>query len=105
MRLEVFGPKGMVEASNEQPIHCVTYQDGLKGPRTAPIWYSFPSRFKLAYYAEFEQFLDVVMGKRELPITANDILATNKIASACEESARTGKVVALNWNKEELLVA
>lgn len=102
MRLEVFGPKGMVNASNEQPLHCVTHQLGLEGPQTTPIWYSFPSRFKLAYLTEFELFLDVVMGKRESPIKANDFIAINKIATACEESARTGKIVTLNWKKEEL---
>ncbi|XP_033216590.1 inositol 2-dehydrogenase-like [Belonocnema kinseyi] len=102
MRLEVFGPKGMVDASNEQPIHSVTRQNGLEGPQKTPIWYSFPSRFKLAYVTEFELFLDVVMGKKELPIKANDFIAINKIATACEESARTGKIITLNWKKEEL---
>ena len=97
MRLEVFGPKGMVYANNEGPIQSVTIQSGLKGPQRAPIWYSFPSRFKFAYNEEFEHFLDVVFGKKNLPINANDILAVNKIACACEDSARSGKVVELKW--------
>lgn len=104
IRLEVFGPKGMVDADNEQPTHCVTYKDGLKGLRKPPIWYSFASRFQAAYNEELEQFINVLLGKMELPVKASDILAVSKIASACEESARTGKAVELTWNKNELLL-
>ncbi|XP_058792926.1 inositol 2-dehydrogenase-like [Phymastichus coffea] len=101
-RLEIFGPKGMIAAANEQPIHCVTTQYGQNGIRSPPIWYSFPSRFRNAYAQEMEQFIDVVHGKRQVPVHAKEILAVSKIASACEESARSGKAVDIKWAPEEL---
>lgn len=97
-RLEVFGPRGMVSAANEQPIHCVTSQYGLQGINNPPIWYSFPSRFRLGYVREFEHFLDVALGKATSSVHGTECLAVSRIASACEESARTGKMVEINWD-------
>lgn len=62
-RLEAFGPRGMIRCDNERPIHCNEVQLGYTGSTVAPIWYSFASRFKRAYYLEMEHFLDVVEGK------------------------------------------
>lgn len=92
----------MVDAANEQPMHCVTTQYGLAGQRRPPIWYSFASRFRLAYYYEMESFLDVVHGKAVPLVHAKEILAVSKIASACEESAKTGKTVDIVWSNGEL---
>ncbi|XP_063980711.1 inositol 2-dehydrogenase-like [Diachasmimorpha longicaudata] len=102
MRIEAFGPKGMIRAENEQPIHCVETQYGHDGPRHAPIWYSFPSRFRLAYRREMDNFLDIVLGKHELNVKPKEVLAVSRIASACEESARTGKMIEIKWNSGEL---
>ena len=55
-----------------------------------------------AYIREFDHFLDVVHGKVESEVKSKDILAVSKIATACEESARMGKVVELIWTKDEL---
>ncbi|KAL6261254.1 uncharacterized protein LOC105424859 [Pogonomyrmex barbatus] len=101
-RLEAFGPKGMVLADNEQPIHSVCRHYDLQGPTTAPIWYSFASRFLNGYRREFDHFIDVVHGKVESMVKSKEILAVSKIATACEESARTGKIVTLNWMDGEL---
>lgn len=101
-RLEVFGPKGMIRADNEQPIHCVTTHHNLDGPRAAPIWYSFASRFANGYKREFEHFIETVYGVTEPSVKPKEILAVCKIATACEESARTGKMVVLNWAEGEL---
>lgn len=102
MRIEAFGPKGMVRAENEQPMHCVETMYGFNGPNTAPIWYSFPSRFFLAYQHEMNHFFDVVLGKCESSVKPKESLAVSKIASACEESARTGKMIELKWAAGEL---
>ncbi|KAL0112726.1 hypothetical protein PUN28_012177 [Cardiocondyla obscurior] len=99
-RLEVFGPKGMVKAENEQPTFVHQYD--LHGVSTAPIWYSFASRFMNGYRREFDHFLDIIHGKAESSVKAKEILAVSKIATACEESARTGKVVNLKWVANEL---
>lgn len=100
-RLEAFGPKGMLQADNEQ-FHSVHSYNDLQGITTAPIWYSFASRFKNGYLREFNHFLDVVHGKVESQVKSQEILAVSKIATACEESARMGKVVELTWAKDEL---
>lgn len=101
-RLECFGPKGMVNATNEQPIHCVTTQQELNGLRTAPIWYSFPSRFRLAYYLELDHFLDVVVGREQSKVQSKETLAVSRIATCCEEAARTGKAIEIKWANDEL---
>lgn len=101
-RLEAFGPKGMVQADNEQPIHSVRRQYGSQGEMTAPIWYSFASRFLNGYRREFDHFIDVVHGKVESSVRSKEILAVCKIATACEESARTGKIVHIEWASDEL---
>lgn len=101
-RLEVFGPKGMLQADNEQPIHSVRRQYGLEGPTSAPIWYSFASRFMNGYRREFDHFIDIVLGKAESMVRSQEILAVSKVATACEESARSGKVVQLKWTDGEL---
>ncbi|KYM99276.1 PREDICTED: inositol 2-dehydrogenase-like [Cyphomyrmex costatus] len=100
-RLEVFGPKGMVQADNEQ-LNSVHSQHDVQGIATAPIWYSFASRFKNGYLREFDHFIDVIHGKAESQVKSKEILAVSKIATACEESARKGKVVDLTWTKDEL---
>ncbi|XP_006618491.1 uncharacterized protein LOC102675776 [Apis dorsata] len=101
-RLEVFGPKGMISAVNEQPIHCVTSHNGIQGVNSPPIWYSFPSRFRNAYQAELNHFIDIVLGKDESSVLPKQTLAVSKVASACEESARTGKMVEIKWTPNEL---
>ncbi|XP_077282497.1 myo-inositol 2-dehydrogenase [Temnothorax americanus] len=100
-RLEAFGPKGMVQADNEQP-NSVQRQYDLQGPTTAPIWFSFASRFMNGYRREFDHFIDVMHGKAESLVKSKEILAVSKIATACEESARTGKIVNLKWTDSEL---
>ncbi|XP_074104476.1 inositol 2-dehydrogenase [Cotesia typhae] len=102
MRLEAFGPKGLVRAENEQPIHCVETMYNYNGPNTAPIWYSFPSRFRLAYQKELDHFIDVVLGKCEMTVKPKENLAVSKIASVVEESARSGKMIDIPWYEDEL---
>lgn len=101
-RLEVFGPKGVIRADNEQPIHCVTTQYDQEGINSAPIWYSFASRFMNGYRRELDHFVDVVLGKAECSVWPKETLAVIKIAAACQESARTGKIVDITWAPNEL---
>jgi len=54
------------------------------------------------YKREFDHFIDVVHGKAESRVKSKEILAVSKIATACEESARTGKIVDLKWTESEL---
>lgn len=101
-RLEVFGTKGMIRADNERPIHCNEVQLGFTGSTVAPIWYSFASRYKKAYELEMDHFFDVCEGKTKPSVTGYQTLTVSKIATAAEESARSGQTVTLTWTKEEL---
>lgn len=87
---------------NTQPCHCVTTHYGTEGLNTPPIWHSFPSRYADAYKNEMEHFLDIVQGKAEPIVKYHESLAVSKIATACEESARSGKMVELTWAPHEL---
>lgn len=100
-RLEVFGPKGMIVANNES-TNSVNSQNGVQGITSAPIWYSFAIRFMNGYRRELDHFINVVLGKTEPSVLPKEILAVSKIASACEESVRTGKMVEINWTPNEL---
>lgn len=102
MRIEAFGPKGVIRAENEQPLHGVQTMYGYNGPNTAPIWFSFASRFNSAYQRELNHFFDVYLGKCESIVKPKETLAVSKIAAACEESARTGIMVELTWTTGEL---
>ncbi|XP_069699335.1 inositol 2-dehydrogenase-like [Periplaneta americana] len=101
-RLEVFGPRGMITCGNERPMCGLESQIGLRGGLTEPIYFSFPSRYYLAYVNEMEHFLDVIEGKDTLKVLGQETLAVSKIASACEESVRTGKSVELKWGPEDI---
>ncbi|KAF2896972.1 hypothetical protein ILUMI_09203 [Ignelater luminosus] len=100
-RLEVFGFKGMVKVENQQPIQGIETTYGLER-KTCPMYYSFATRYQNAYVNEMEHFLDVVEGKEKIKVEPLDTLAVSKIASACEEAARTGKNVEIKWDPEEL---
>eukprot|EP00095_Tigriopus_kingsejongensis_P009056 maker-scaffold308_size214241-snap-gene-1.34 protein:Tk09056 transcript:maker-scaffold308_size214241-snap-gene-1.34-mRNA-1 annotation:"uncharacterized oxidoreductase -like" len=94
-RLEVFGPRGMIQVKNETPIQSHHFSsDGIHG---APIYHSFPSRYKDGYQSELNNFFDVVQGIQDNSVGPEAVLAVSKIASACEASARSGKPVALEW--------
>ena len=66
------------------------------------MYYSFPSRHSEGYRIELDHFLDVVLGLAPISVTGEMTKAVSKIADACEESAETGKPVALKWSKDEI---
>ncbi|CAH0717227.1 unnamed protein product, partial [Brenthis ino] len=101
-RLEVFGNKGMIKAENERPAHSTETLLGHSGVQLNPIYYSFPSRFKVAYQRELEHFLDVVQYGVPQDVTSWQTLAVSKIATAAEKSARTGKAVEIDWSKDDI---
>lgn len=53
----------MIKVENEQPAHSFETFIGHDGIKQNPIYYSFPSRYKIAYQRELEHFLDVVQCK------------------------------------------
>ncbi|KAM3968176.1 putative oxidoreductase YrbE [Aphomia sociella] len=101
-RLEVFGNKGMIKVENETPCHSTEAYIGQDGIKLSPIFYSFPSRYRLAYKRELEHFLDVVQDGVPMNVTSWQTLAVSKIATAAEESARTGRTVDIDWSKDDI---
>nr|AAV91366.1 hypothetical protein 13 [Lonomia obliqua] len=101
-RLEVFGYKGMIKVENERPCHSTETVIGHEGVKLTPIFYSFPSRYRLAYAREMEHFLDVVQKGVPMDVTSWQTLAVSKIATAAEESARTGKTVDIDWSGDDI---
>ncbi|XP_068627819.1 uncharacterized oxidoreductase YrbE-like [Battus philenor] len=101
-RLEVFGNKGMLKVENEKPCPSLESYIGHEGVKNNPIYYSFPSRFNAAYKKELEHFLDVVQYGDEMEVTSWQTLAVSKIATAAEESARTGQTVELDWSMDNI---
>jgi len=99
-RLEVFGPGGMLEVKNE-PANNTVYS-GSEGSSRVPIFYSFPSRHADGYSRELNHFLDVVQMGVEPSVTGLMTSAVSRIATACEESARSGLPVKLEWTPEQL---
>ncbi|XP_076653096.1 inositol 2-dehydrogenase [Halictus rubicundus] len=102
-RMEVYGPKGMITVDNQRPMHSLTMQYGLQGTMQAPIYHSFPSRYKEAYERELDHFVDVAFGMTDMSVTSKQTLAVCKIATACEEAAKTGKPVEIKWSSDEML--
>merc|ERR1712071_15469 len=99
-RLEVFGPKGMLHVKNASPQSTVF--SGQGGAAEVPMYYSFPSRHCDGYSIELDHFLDVVQGKAAMSVTGRMTSAVSKIANACEESAKLGRAVKLEWSAEEI---
>ncbi|KAF2905588.1 hypothetical protein ILUMI_00587 [Ignelater luminosus] len=99
-RLEVFGFKGMLKVENQQPLQGV--ESRSENNRVCPIYYSFASRFQNSYVNEMDHFLNVVDGQEKLKVDYQDVLAVSKIASACEEAAKTGKIVEIHWDSKDL---
>jgi hypothetical protein len=53
----------MLTCNNERPMCGMESHIGLRGRLAEPIFFSFPSRYQLAYVKEMEHFLDVIQGK------------------------------------------
>jgi len=94
-RIAVLGDKGMVQAMNRQPTTMVLSTEN--GVQTDPYCYSFPQRYDVTYALELDHFVDVIIGKAQPRLTHQDARAVAIIADAAEESARTGKAVAVKY--------
>ena len=92
-RVEVLGEKGMLQTGNwPDTTAAVTTREGT---RSAPIDYSFPTRYRDAYRLEFECFLECVRGERESPVTHDEVRLNHKLADAAYASWEQGRPVEL----------
>lgn len=99
-RLEVFGHNGMLHVLNETPNKEVF--SGNLNSSQVPMYYSFPSRHADGYAREMNHFLDVIQLGESMSVTDRMTSGVSKIADACEESAKTGTPISLEWCKDEI---
>ncbi len=94
-RVEVFGEKGMLQAGNRRPT-TVEAWGALRTAARDPVLHFFIERYREAYDAEIDHFVDCVeQGKKPLAGFAEGREAL-RLAEAALESLRTGQVVRLD---------
>lgn len=96
-RLEVFGSEGMLEHTNVRQTPVV--HSNRKGTTAVPIGYNFYTRYGHAYRYELDHFLDVVEGRTAPEVKGHQAMAVAKLIAACQESAKTGQVVPVTYDK------
>ena len=92
-RVEVFGERGMVSASN--PLPDTTDFMDEEGHRTPPLLHFFTERYRASYAEEIRSFVDSVANGKEPVVTGRDGLIGIQIATAARQSLRTGVPVRL----------
>jgi len=92
VRVEVLGTKGAVFTRPDIPrdVRVIT---GQQEPVSTYGWYA--ERFKEAYRAEMESFIDSIVNDGETKASAHDGRAAVEIASAAKKSMQEGKAVNL----------
>lgn len=92
-RIEAFGSKGALRVENVQPTALTRW--GEPGQQGDAFHYAFPDRYADAYRLELDHFADMIENG-EAPRTGyRDALAALRLAEAADESARSGRPVAL----------
>jgi myo-inositol 2-dehydrogenase/D-chiro-inositol 1-dehydrogenase len=94
VRAEIFGSKDSVSVglSPRTPIRSV--EPGVPPP-AGPAWRDFLERFEAAYAAEFAAFVAVARGESPSPCTAQDGVASLRIAEAADRSLHEHRPVKL----------
>jgi myo-inositol 2-dehydrogenase / D-chiro-inositol 1-dehydrogenase len=92
-RVEVFGERGMISASNPLPdTTAFMNEEGRCGP---PLLHFFTDRYRAAYAEEIRCFVDSVANGKQPVVTGRDGLIGIRIATAARQSMRTGAPVKL----------
>ncbi len=92
VRLEVHGSRDSVAAGVDEGWPIRATEPGATFPSGTPHRF-FMDRFRPAFRAEFETFLQVVAGERPSPCTVADGLEADWIAEACTRSQREHRAV------------
>lgn len=90
-RIEVFGKNGMATVENERNNSVNVYTE--KGGSHEPYNYSFPQRYKEAYFEEMVQFSDGIRNGKFTNVAHVECVLSHQLADAALESIRTGEVV------------
>jgi len=90
-RVEVFGSKGTAMADNNTPTSMVVYNESGT-IRDKPLYF-FLERYKTAFVAEMQAFVDAIREDKPTLVSGKDGLVPVLIAMAAKESLKTGKPV------------
>jgi len=90
-RLEVHGAKGRLLAGNRTPT-TVELADASNVSADKPMYF-FLERYAESYRAELAAFVDAVLNKKPLPVTAEDGRMAIVLAEAALKSLKTGRPV------------
>jgi myo-inositol 2-dehydrogenase/D-chiro-inositol 1-dehydrogenase len=90
-RVEVFGAKGTAMADNNTPTSMVVLNESGT-IRDKPLYF-FLERYKIAFVAEMQAFVDAIREDKPTLVSGKDGLVPVLIASAAQESLNTGKPV------------
>ena len=90
-RVEVFGAKGTAMADNNTPTSMVVLNESGT-IRDKPLYF-FLERYKIAFVAEMQAFVDAVRGNESTAVSGTDGLAPVLIALAAQQSLKSGKPV------------
>ena len=92
-RLEVHGSKGRLMAGNRTPT-SVELADASAVAIDKPLYF-FLERYAEAYRAELAAFVDAVVNRKPLPVTAEDGRQAIVLAEAAVKSLKSGRPVRL----------
>jgi len=90
-RVEVFGAKGTAMADNNTPTSMIVLNESGT-IRDKPLYF-FLERYKTAFVAEMQAFLDAIREDKPTLVSGKDGLVPVLIAMAAKESLKTGKPV------------
>ncbi|MDR1786754.1 MAG: inositol 2-dehydrogenase [Spirochaetaceae bacterium] len=92
-RLEVFGSKGEARAENDTPSSVrVSTREGVTGDK--PLYF-FLERYKGAFVAEINSFIDATLNNKPVEVTGEDGLADMYAALAAGKSLREHRPVTI----------
>jgi myo-inositol 2-dehydrogenase/D-chiro-inositol 1-dehydrogenase len=95
-RIECLGDKGVLDARNQSNTSLLVGQ--VDGFHSDPNKFSFPERYKEAYYNEIDHFVDLILGKVAEPkLSVTDVAHVTIMLDAAAESAKTGKIVEISY--------
>jgi len=90
-RVEVFGAKGVAMADNNTPTSMIVLNESGT-IRDKPLYF-FLERYKTAFLAEMQSFVDAIREDKPTLVSGKDGLVPVLIAMAAKESLKTGKPV------------
>ena len=91
-RVELFGDKGMVISENQRENHVTLHGRSATGV-SAPLKNFFIERYKDAFAAEIDNFVDAAEGRAPLEVDFEDGRKAMVLAEACIRSVAEGRTV------------